>query len=173
MINAALAEVLDEQEGELDLSLGSQFGGGRPTAGSLPRSVRRTKRRDRSESALMMSSVRRVVTSHAQPSPTRWVQPSWTGAGPPTETVVPTAWEAVHHLADRLIDGGGELEAAKLMARLGSLQDPAMALAYRLHDIAAKKGRTADQERYNALINSWAELVRLSGDSAATTEGLF
>jgi putative DNA methylase len=41
-----------------------------------------------------------------------------------------------------LIDGGGELEAAaKLMAELGTLQDPAMALAYRLHDIAAKKGR--------------------------------
>ena len=65
------------------------------------------------------------------------------------------------------------MEAAKLMARLGSLQDSAMALTYRLHDIAAKKGRTADQERYNALINSWAELVRLSGDSAATMEGLF
>jgi len=94
---------------------------------------------------------------------------AWT----PDRDSVPTAWEAVHHLADRLIDGGGELEASKLMARLGSLQDPAMALVYRLHDIAARKGRTADQERYNALINSWAELVRLSGDTAATMEGLF
>jgi putative DNA methylase len=48
-----------------------------------------------------------------------------------------------------------------------------MALAYRLHDIAAKKGRTSDQERYNALISSWSELIRLSGDSSVTAEGLF
>lgn len=59
------------------------------------------------------------------------------------------------------------------MAELGRLQDPAMELAYRLHDIAAKKGRTADQERYNALISSWTELVRLSGDGIVSTEGLF
>jgi len=72
-----------------------------------------------------------------------------------------------------LIDRGGELEAAQLMAVLGNLQDPAMALVYRLHDIAAKKGRTGDQERYNALINSWAELVKLSSDSSTMTEGLF
>jgi putative DNA methylase len=59
------------------------------------------------------------------------------------------------------------------MGELGALQDPTMALAYRLHDIAAKKGRTSDQERYNALISSWSELIRLSGDSSVTAEGLF
>jgi putative DNA methylase len=59
------------------------------------------------------------------------------------------------------------------MTALGSLQDSAMALAYRLHDIAAKSARTADQERYNALISSWIELVRLSGDSAVSAERLF
>ena len=48
-----------------------------------------------------------------------------------------------------------------------------MALAYRLHDIAAKKGRAADQERYNAFISSWTELIRLSGDGSVTAEGLF
>ena len=72
---------------------------------------------------------------------------------------------------DRLVDGGGELEAARLMSDLGKLQDPAMALAYRLHDIAAKKGRAADQERYNALISSWTELIRLSGDGSVTRKG--
>ena len=48
-----------------------------------------------------------------------------------------------------------------------------MELAYRLHDIAAKKGRTSDQERYNALISSWTELVRLSSDGKVSAEGLF
>ena len=59
----------------------------------------------------------------------------------PSSDIQPTAWEAVHHLAYRLIDRGGELEAARLMSVLGNLHDPAMALVYRLHDIAAKKGR--------------------------------
>ena len=48
-----------------------------------------------------------------------------------------------------------------------------MALAYRLHDIAAKKGRASDQERYNALISSWSELIRLGGDGSIAAEGLF
>jgi putative DNA methylase len=91
----------------------------------------------------------------------------------PGKDLIPTAWEAVHHLAYRLIDGGGELEAGRLMAQLGPLRDPAMALAYRLHDIAAKKDRASDQERYNALISSWSELMRLSGDGSVTAERLF
>jgi putative DNA methylase len=136
LINSALAEVLDEQEGELDPE--SRF------------------------------AVR------------WWESYGWTPAsfGEADKTARPLGIsvdeivraEAVHHLADRLIDGGGELEAARLMGELGLLRDPAMALAYRLHDIAAKKGRTSDQERYNALISSWSELIRLSGDG---TEGLF
>jgi hypothetical protein len=75
----------------------------------------------------------------------------------------PTAWEALHHLADRLIDGGGELEAGRLMGELAVLRDPAQALVYRLYDIAAKTGRTKDQERYNALIGSWADLLVVAG----------
>lgn len=172
MINAALAEVLEEQEGELDRE--SRFavrwwethGWVAAPFGEADKAVRPL--------GIGVDDVVRaqIVTSYGnrvQLVGVTQLDRGWTPEG----DSLPTAWEAVHHLADRLIDGGGELEAAKLMARLGSLQDPAMALTYRLHDIAAKKGRTADQERYNALINSWAELVRLSGDSAATTEGLF
>jgi putative DNA methylase len=48
-----------------------------------------------------------------------------------------------------------------------------MELAYRLHDIAAKRGRAADQERYNALISSWSELIRLGSDGRTTAEELF
>jgi len=48
--------------------------------------------------------------------------------------------------------------------------DPAQALVYRLHDIAAKQGRTKDQERYNALIGSWSDLLAIA---ASEKEGLF
>lgn len=172
LINQALAEVLDEQEGELDAASrfavrwweahgwnSAAFGEADKVARPLGISV----------DDVVRAQVATGRANRAQLVPPDGLDRTWF----PDSDSVATAWEAVHHLADRLIDGGGELEAAKLMARLGSLQDSAMALTYRLHDIAAKKSRKTDQERYNALINSWAELVRLSGDSAATREGLF
>ena len=82
----------------------------------------------------------------------------------------PTAWEAVHHLADRLIEGGGTAEAGRLLGELAMFRDPAQALVYRLHDIAAKKGWTKDQERYNALIGSWSDLLAVV---ATEKDGLF
>ncbi len=88
----------------------------------------------------------------------------------PSTDRVPTAWEAVHHLADRLIDGGGALEAGRLMSGLGTLRASAQALVYRLHAIAAKKGWAKDQERYNALIGSWSDLLAVS---AAEKDVLF
>lgn len=172
LINAALSEVLEEQEGELDpvsrfaARWWETFGWSAGSFGDADKAVRP-----------LGISVDEVVRAQVATSQANRVQlrgcdaldRQWTPAG----DAVPTAWEAVHHLADRLIDGGGELEAARLMATLGSLQDPAMELAYRLHSIAARKSRATDQERYNALISSWAELVRLSGDGHVTAEGLF
>lgn len=172
LINAALAEVLEEQEGELDAV--SRFaarwweshGWSAAAFGEADKAVRP-----------LGISVDDVVRAQVVTSQANKVQllgrgnldRDWT----PSTDVLPTAWEAVHHLVDRLVDGGGELAAARLLASLGSLQDSAMALAYRLHSIAAKRGRTADQERYNALISSWTELVHLSGDGTVTAEGLF
>lgn len=161
LINSAMGEVLDEQEGELDAesrfavrwwaSYGwepADFGEADKVVRPLGISVDDVKR----------AQVAKAVGNKVQLRGRGDLDRSWG----PSKDVRPTAWEAVHHLADRLIDGGGELEAAHLMSVLNGLQDSAMALAYRLHDIAAKKGRTADQERYNALISSWIELVRLS-----------
>jgi putative DNA methylase len=172
LINAALGEVLEEQEGELDPEsrfavrwwdahgwISNTFGEADKTVRPLGISVDDVVR-----AQVATSQANKVQLLGAGVLDYKWV---------PSADIRPTAWEAVHHLAHRLIDRGGELEAAQLMAVLGNLQDPAMALVYRLHDIAAKKGRTGDQERYNALINSWAELVKLSSDSSTMTEGLF
>lgn len=172
LISSALSEVLDEQEGELDPESRfavrwwdtygwepAAFGEADKTARPLGIGVDDVVR-----AQVAISRANRVQLLGVGPLDRTWA---------PTTDNAPTAWEAVHHLADRLIDGGGELEAARLMAVLGKFQDPAMALAYRLHDLAAKKGRTADQERYNALITSWIELVRLSGDGVVSMEELF
>ncbi|WP_228499313.1 DUF1156 domain-containing protein [Nocardioides agariphilus] len=172
LINSALSEVLDEQEGELDAEsrfairwwqahgwTTASFGDADKTARPLGIGVDDVVR-----AQVATSQANKVQLLGAGPLDRRWR---------PSTDVSPTAWEAVHHLADRLVSGGGELEAARLMAELGSLRDPAMALVYRLHDIAAKKGWTADQERYNALISSWTELVRIAGDGNESAEGLF
>lgn len=172
LINSALSEVMDEQEGELDPESrfavrwweaygwnSASFGEADKTARPLGISVDDVVR-----AQVATSQGNKVQLLGNENLDHRWV---------PSADSRPTAWEAVHHLAHRLIDRGGELEAARLMAVLGNLRDPAMALVYRLHDIAAKKGRTGDQERYNALINSWAELIKLAGDAAVTSEGLF
>lgn len=171
-INSALAEVLDEQEGELDSE--SRFavrwwathGWGFGTFGEADKAVRP-----------LGISVDDVVRAQVATSQANKVQLLGQGgldrAWVPSKDVRPTAWEAVHHLADRLIDGGGELEAARLMSMLGPLQDTAMALTYRVHDIAAKASRAADQERYNALISAWSELVKLSSTGTTMKERLF
>ncbi|GED11690.1 DUF1156 domain-containing protein [Cellulosimicrobium cellulans] len=172
LINSALSEVLDEQEGELDPASRfatrwwETYGWSAAEFGEADKAVRPL--------GISVDDVKRAQVAEGVGNKVQLLGKSdldrtWTPAG----DRAPTAWEAVHHLLDRLIDGGGELAAAELMATLGTLKDPAMELVYRLHDIAAKKGRSADQERYNALISSWAELIRLSGDGTSTTERLF
>ncbi|MDE2126267.1 MAG: hypothetical protein KGJ62_06735 [Armatimonadetes bacterium] len=45
--------------------------------------------------------------------------------------------------------------------------DPARELAYRLYSICERKKRSADGQRYNALVSSWPALVRLAQNLAA------
>lgn len=171
-INSALAEVLDEQEGELDsesrfaVRWWASHGWTAGTFGDADKAVRPLgiSVDDVVRAQVATSQANKVQLLGRDKLDREWV---------PSRDVRSTAWEAVHHLADRLIDGGGELEAGRLMGVLGSLQDPAMALVYRLHDLAAKSGRTGDQERYNALISAWSELVKLGSSSSAATERLF
>jgi putative DNA methylase len=171
-INSALAEVLDEQEGELDsesrfaVRWWASHGWAAASFGEADKAARP-----------LGISVDDVVRAQVATSQANKVQLLGRGTldrdWAPSKDVRPTAWEAVHHLADRLIDGGGELDAGRLMGALGSLQDPTMALVYRLHDIAAKTSRTSDQERYNALISAWSELVKLGAGGESATERLF
>ena len=172
MIDTARAEVQDEQEGELDsesrfaVRWWAIYGWGVGTFDAANRTAQPLGIGvDDVVRAQVATSQANKVGLHGR----HIVDNGWT----PSNDRRPTAWEAVHHLVHRLIDGGGELEAARLMGELGPFREPAMTLTYRLHDIAATNSWTADQERYNALINSWSELVKLSADSGSTAERLF
>ena len=170
LINAALGEVLDEQEGELDsysrfaVAWWEKYGWSAAAFGEADQLAR--------PQGISVDDVVRAGVAHypkagyvallgGEELPRTWV---------PATDNRPTAWEAVHHLADRLIDGGGAAEAGRLMGQLSTLRDSAQALVYRLHAVAAQKGRTKDQERYNALIGSWSDLLALS---ATEKDGLF
>ena len=55
------------------------------------------------------------------------------------------------------IDGGGAA-AARLIAQMGQKSTDARKLAYRLFEIAAKKGWAAEALVYNALAEEWPKL---------------
>lgn len=170
LINNALGEVLDEQEGELDPY--SRFAvAWWEKHGWNPAAFGEADQLARPQGISVDDVVRAGVARYPRPG---FVQLQGKGeisrSWQPSADNLPTAWEAVHHLADRLIDGGGSLEAGRLVAELGALRDPAQALVYRLHDIAAKKGRTDDQGRYNHLIGSWSDLLAVA---ATDRDGLF
>jgi len=77
-----------------------------------------------------------------------------------------TAWEMVHHLV-RVLEAGGEPAAAALVARLGAKAEIARELAYRLYTVCERKKRAAEALSYNALVQSWPEIVRLAGESGS------
>jgi putative DNA methylase len=89
-----------------------------------------------------------------------------------------TVWECVQHTARVLnaADGGGAA-AGKLVEQMGPKAEAARALAYRLFEIATKKGWAAEALIYNELAQEWPKLEDLATKAdarvlAATTQGI-
>lgn len=80
-----------------------------------------------------------------------------------------TAWQIVHHLI-RVLEAGGEGAAAELLPRLGAKAEVARELAYRLYTVCERKKRAAEALSYNALVQSWPEIVRLARETRSQTE---
>lgn len=83
----------------------------------------------------------------------------------PTSDVRLTAWESVHHMIRALTSG--EQAAAHLATKLGDHAEVARELAYRLYVLCERKKRAAEALTYNALVQSWPELVRLATEGKA------
>jgi putative DNA methylase len=77
-----------------------------------------------------------------------------------------TAWESVHQLI-RALEAGGEAAAAELVAKLGAKAEVARELCYRLYTLCERKKRAAEALSYNALVQSWPEIMRLAQAGAA------
>jgi putative DNA methylase len=89
--------------------------------------------------------------------------PNWDPTTDPRLTV----WEMVHHLI-RVLEADGEDAAAILLAKLGTKAEVARELAYRLYAICERKKRATEALPYNALVQSWPEISRLSRVSVET-----
>ena len=86
-----------------------------------------------------------------------------------------TAWETVHQLI-RALEAGGESAAGELAKKLGSKAETARELAYRLYRMCERKKRAQEALSYNALVQSWPEILRLvreGGTPKAEEAGLF
>ena len=90
-------------------------------------------------------------------------------SGIPKMTKRLTAWESVHHLV-RVLDQGEET-AAELMAKLGYKAEAARELAYRLYRICDQKNRAQEALGYNALVQSWPEMARLTQQVTRAQQG--
>jgi putative DNA methylase len=85
------------------------------------------------------------------------------GSWDPTTDTRLTVWEIVHHLVRTLEQGEGETSAAELVAKLRTKADTARELAYRLYTVCERKKRAQEAFSYNALVQSWPEIVKLAG----------
>lgn len=80
----------------------------------------------------------------------------------------PTVWECVQHTARVLaVADGGAQAAAVLVGQMGRMAADARTLAYRLFEIATKKGWAAEALVYNELAEEWPHLEDLVPSPAA------
>lgn len=160
LINQVLDEVLAEQEGDFDadsrwaLAWFEQSGfdeGDYGVAETLSK-AKNTSVQGLVDAGVLASKAGKVRLLAPDELPEDW--------DPGTDTRL-TVWEMVHHLI-RVLEAGGEGAAAELVAKLGSQAETARELAYRLYSVCERKKRAAEALSYNALVQSWPEILRLS-----------
>ena len=103
--------------------------------------------------------IHHIVDGRAGLIPRTELPVGWT----PTSDKEPTIWECVQHTARVLAasDGGAEAAAA-LVGPMGRMAADARTLAYRLFEIATKKGWAAEALVYNELAEEWPHLEDLA-----------
>jgi len=167
LINETLDEVLSEQEGDFDsdtrwaISWFDQFAfndGPYGTAEQL--SVAKvTSVSGLVEAGIVSSKAGVVRLIRPADLPSDW---------DPTKDNRLTVWEMVHHLV-RALEAGGEAAAAQIAVKLGSHAETARELAYRLYTLCERRKRATEALSYNALVQSWPEILRQGKDQRPET----
>jgi putative DNA methylase len=112
--------------------------------------------------ALFSSGVFQNLHGRAGLIPRNELPSGWT----PATDKEPTVWECVQHTARVLgAPEGGAEAAAALVGQMGPMASDARTLAYRLFEIATKKGWAGEALIYNELAEEWPHLEDLVPDS--------
>jgi putative DNA methylase len=165
LINQTLDEALAEQEGDFDadsrwaLAWFEEFGFGEGEFGVADVLARA---KVTAVDGLVQAGIVRSGRGKVRLLKPAELPADWDPAADPRLT----AWEMVHHLV-RVLEAGGEPAAAALVARLGAKAEIARELAYRLYTVCERKKRAAEALSYNALVQSWPEIVRLAGETGS------
>lgn len=114
--------------------------------------------------ALFASDVFSDLKGRAALTPRENLSPGWR---PSTDRSL-TVWECVQHTARVLAaEDGGAAKAAALVKEMGGKAADARALAYRLFEIATRKGWSAEALVYNELAQEWPRLEDLAASERA------
>ena len=159
LINQTLDEVLAEQEGDFDADTRwavswftqSGFDSGDFGVAETLSKAKNTSVSGLAEAGILESGAGRVRLLRPRELPKDW---------DPKKDKRFTMWEATHHLI-RVLDQG-EATAADMVSRLGPGAESARELAYRLYHVCEQKNRSREAQDYNALVQSWPEIVRLA-----------
>lgn len=161
LINQALDEYLSEQEGEYDgdtrwaLSWYEQFGHNEAAFGVAETL---SKAKNTSVNGLVEAGILEARGGKVRLLGRDELDHEWD----PSQDKRSTAWEAVQHLIYAL-ENEGEESASGLLAKLGSIAEPARDLAYRLYTVCERKGWAQDALGYNMLVVAWPRLKELAG----------
>lgn len=163
LINQVLDEALAEQEGDFDADSRwalawfeqSGFAAGEFGVADVLARAKNTSVAGMVEAGFLASKAGKVRLLRPVELPEDW--------DPATDPRL-TVWEMVHHLI-RVLEAGGESAAAGLAAKLGAKAEVARELAYRLYTLCERKKRAPEALAYNALVQSWPEILRLARES--------
>ncbi|MBC8553108.1 MAG: DUF1156 domain-containing protein [Candidatus Brocadiales bacterium] len=85
-----------------------------------------------------------------------------------------TLWECTHHMVRELVNGDGQLGAAKLAKFMGPQKaDEAKELAYQLYHICDKRSWAKHAGDYNTLVSNWADIKSQIPNVSEGQETLF
>jgi putative DNA methylase len=168
LINQTLDEALTEQEGDFDADSRwaltwfehSGFAEGEYGVAETLSSAKNTSVAGMVEAGILASSRGKVRLLRPDELPADW---------DPTTDLRLTEWEIVHHLI-RALESGGEGAAAEIVAKLGSEAEAARELCYRLYTLCERKKRAPEALSYNALVQSWPEIMRLARQGSHPAE---
>ncbi len=162
LINQTLDDALTEQEGDIDsesrfaLAWFDQFGfteGEFGVADVLAR-AKATSVDGVSDAGIILSGKGKVRLLKPKELPVDWE--------PMVDERI-TSWEVVHQLI-RELEATGERGVSKLVSQLGDHAEIARELCYRLYALCEKRKRASEAMSYNALVQSWPEIMRLAAE---------